>query len=288
MNPLLWDSAAQAQQRPLLLGLLMLLALIEWRLRPQAYDWRESAASAFIAFGNLLIRPLTGALLAPLFFRVAEHRPWSIPIEGPVPFLALMVLVDLAYYGYHRASHHLRWLWATHSVHHSSTRFNLSAAYRLGWTDLLSGTWLWLLALVAIGFPPTAVLAAFGLNLLYQFFLHTEAVGSLGWLEKVFNTPRHHRVHHARNQAVLDRNFGGIFIVWDRLFGTYAEAPQDEPLRYGLLGAPHTNQPLAIVFGEWGRMARDWRARRGATGPGDDQPGAAGGIQASADVRSTE
>lgn len=259
MSPMLFQSAAQAQQRPLLLGLLVLLALLEWRLRPAAYDWRESAASTAVALGNVLIRPLTAALLAPLFAWVAARAPFELPVRTPLAFLGLLLLVDLVYYGYHRASHHLRWLWATHSVHHSSTHFNLSAAYRLGWTDLLSGTWLWLLALVALGFPAPAVLAAFGLNLMFQFFVHTEAVRSLGWLEWLINTPAHHRVHHASNEALRDRNFGGLLIVWDRLFGTFAQAPADEPLRYGLAGVPRSDNPLRIVFGEWGRLLADGR-----------------------------
>ncbi|MDP3294348.1 MAG: sterol desaturase family protein [Nevskia sp.] len=265
MSPMLIQGAAQAQQRPLLLGLLVMLVLLEWRLRPAAYDWRESAASTAVALGNLLIRPLTAALLVPLFAWASTHALFELPIRSPAAFVGLLLLVDLVYYGYHRASHRLHWLWATHSVHHSSTRFNLSAAYRLGWTDLLSGTWLWLLALVALGFPAPAVLGAFGMNLLYQFFIHTEAVGRLGWLEAVFNTPAHHRVHHASNAALRDRNFGGVLIVWDRLFGSFATAPADEPLRYGLAGIPRSDNPLQIVFGEWLRLivaGRDFLGRR--------------------------
>lgn len=258
----MFELAPQAQQRLLLLGLLMMLTAVEWRLRPAAYDLRESAASAAIAVGNALIRPLTATLLAPLFVWASAHALWRLPVHGVAGFVGLLLLVDFVYYFYHRASHRLRWLWATHSVHHSSSRFNLSAAYRLGWTDLLSGTWLWLLALVWIGFPAAAVLGAFSLNLLYQFFLHTESVRRLGWLERVFNTPSHHRVHHASNAGLIDRNFGGLLIVWDRLFGTYGEAPADEPLRFGLAGIPNSNHPLQIVFGEWGRMIQDARRRR--------------------------
>lgn len=254
------------ERRPYGLLLFLALMLLEYvwlRHRGrQVYDLRESAASSAIAAGNLLLRPLTALLVLPLLDFAASHRAWDLPVTGAGSFLLLFVAVDFAYYWFHRASHSVRWLWATHSVHHSTTRFNLSAAYRLGWTDLLSGSWLFILALVWLGTPPLATAAAFALNLLFQFFLHTEAVGRLGWLEYLFNTPSHHRVHHACDAHLLDRNFGGVFIVWDRCFGTCAEAAAGEPLHYGLSdGAPRYN-PLSIAFAEWRRLGRDmWQAR---------------------------
>lgn len=249
------------QRAPLLLLLGLVLAEMlwtSWRRRP-VYDWRETGASTLIAVGNRFIRPLTGLLLAPIFAYAYAHRLWTISLGGIAGFVLLVLVVDFLYYGYHRASHRVRWLWATHAVHHSSTHFNLSAAYRLGWTELLSGAWLIVLALVWIGVPAQLVAGAFALNLLYQFFLHTQTVGSLGVLEYVLNTPTHHRVHHASNAAVCDRNFGGILIIWDRLFGSFAAAPQDEPLRYGLAGLKASRNPLRILFGEWLRMLADAR-----------------------------
>lgn len=251
----------------LLLVLLVAVELLWLRRQGRDWDWRESLASTAVALGNRLIRPLTALLLAPLFLYVHERRLLEIDIDSAWGFVALLLLVDFIYYWFHRASHRIAWLWATHGVHHSTTRFNLSAAYRLGWTDLLSGSWLFLLALVWLGLPAAAVLAAFSLNLLYQFFLHTEAVGRLGPLEWLFNTPSHHRVHHARNAALIDRNFGGVLIVWDRLFGSFAEAPADEALKYGLSDGDRGHHPLRIVFGGWLdlhkqlRRTAGWRAR---------------------------
>lgn len=255
--------------RPLALLLVIGLVAAEWRWlarrRPASlgYDLRETAASTLIALGNRLIRPLSAALLAPLFLWVHQHRLLDLrPQEAP-GYLGAFLLVDFVYYWLHRSSHRIRWLWATHGVHHSSTRFNLSAAYRLGWTDLLSGAWLFALALVWLGLPPVVVIGALGLNLLFQFLLHTELVGRLGWLEWLFNTPAHHRVHHALNASVRDRNFGGVLIVWDRLFGTFAEAPADEALCYGLVGREPSHHPLRIVFGEWLALYRDLLQARG-------------------------
>lgn len=256
------------QRRPYLLLLFALLMALEclwlrWRGRA-GYDWRESAVSTAIAAGNALLRPLTAQLVVlPLLGQAHAHRAFAWRFDGPGDFVLLLLLADLAYYGFHRASHAVRWLWATHSVHHSTRHFNLSAAYRLGWTDLFSGGWLLLLPLVWLGVPPLAAVAAFALNLLFQFFLHTEAVGRLGWLEYVFNTPAHHRLHHASNDGLRDRNFGGVLIVWDRLFGTYAEAPAGTTLRYGGLDPAARHDVLGVVFGEWQRLWRDLRNTRG-------------------------
>ena len=247
-----------------LLLFFMLFALLEMRWlhrRAEAgrgYDWRESGASTAIALGNALIRPFTAALLLPLFDFVHEHRLFDWKLDA-ARFALLLVAVDFVYYGFHRANHRVRWLWATHSVHHSTTRFNLSAAYRLGWTDLLAGAWLFVLGFVWLGVPPAAATGAFVLNLAFQFFLHTEAVGRLGPLEWIFNTPTHHRVHHACNESLLDKNFGGVLIVWDRLFGTYATTPEHEALRFGLGHTSVIHNPLRIAFGEWRRLLADMR-----------------------------
>lgn len=218
------------------------------------YDWRETAASTTIMLGQRLSRALSRLALAPVLLWVYRHRLFDFALDGWATLGCLFLGTEFLYYWFHRCSHRVRWMWASHSVHHSSTRLNFSAAYRLGWTGALSGDWLFFLPLVWIGFSPTAVFGIFGLNLLFQFFLHTETVRRLGPLEWIFNTPSHHRVHHASNPQLLDRNFGGVLIVFDRLFGTYAEEPHAEPLRYGLAGVPASNNPLRIALGEWGRL----------------------------------
>ncbi|NGY03889.1 sterol desaturase family protein [Solimonas terrae] len=260
-----------AQRHPFMLLALIGLALAEvawlaWRRR-SGYDWRESGTSMAIAAGNALVRPLNALLLAPVFAWVYAHRVAHIEVQGPLAFAALVIAVDFIYYVFHRCSHRLRWMWATHGVHHSSTQMNLSAAYRLGWTELLSGSWLFLLLPVALGVPPVLVLAAFALNLAYQFLLHSRLIGRLGVLERVFNTPAHHRVHHAINEGLVDRNFGGILIIWDHLFGTFAAAGDEVDLRFGVIGQTASYNPLRIVFLEWQalfgdlRAAPDWRQR---------------------------
>jgi sterol desaturase/sphingolipid hydroxylase (fatty acid hydroxylase superfamily) len=228
-----------------------------------SHDFRESAASIATALGNQLIRPASALLVALPFYVAYRFRLFDIPATSVVAWIALFVLVDLAGYWFHRAAHSVRIMWATHAVHHSSTSFNLTAAVRLGWTGPLSGAVLFFLPLAILGFHPLAIIAMVVLNLLYQFFLHTEYAPRPGPLEWVLNTPAHHRVHHAANQACLNKNFGGVFIVWDRLFGTFAAAPNDEKLRFGLATPLPSQNPLTVNFFEWRRLLRDLRAAEG-------------------------
>jgi sterol desaturase/sphingolipid hydroxylase (fatty acid hydroxylase superfamily) len=228
-----------------------------------AYDAGETAATLGIALGDQLIRLLTSGLAAIPFFFVYTHRVATVPLDSVWSWVALFLGVEFFYYWFHRASHRIRWLWATHSVHHSARRFNLSAALRLGWTGQLTGAFVFFLPLAYIGFHPAAIAAVIGIGLLYQFFLHTAIPVRLGPLEWVLNTPQHHRVHHASNEACLDRNYGSMLIIFDRLFGTFAKPPQGEPLRFGLKGRETGNNPFAIALGEWAILLRDVRQARG-------------------------
>lgn len=233
---------------------------------PNGYDLKESAATLGVALGRTLTRGVVLATTTPVFLFVYQHRLATIELNGVIAVIALFLVTEFFYYWYHRASHAVRWFWASHAVHHSSTRFNLSAAYRLGWTEAISGDWIFFLVPVWLGFHPVAVAAALALNLFYQFFLHTEAVQSLGPLDWVLNTPAHHRVHHALNESCRDKNFGGVLIVFDRLFGTFAAAPANEDLRYGVVGRAPSLNPLTIALREWAAMALDLVAARSVAG----------------------
>ena len=227
------------------------------------HDWRESAASVGVALGQNLVRAVEAALLAIPFAFVYQHRLFDFSQTAPLALIGLFLGSEFVYYWHHRAAHRIRWMWATHAVHHSATRLNLTAAIRLGWTANISGNFLFFLPLVWIGYHPVAVIAMLAVNLLYQFFIHTELAPRLGVLERALNTPAHHRVHHASNPTCLDKNYGGILIVFDRLFGTFAEAPA-EPLRYGLVGGVPSFNPVRVALGEWLALWRDVRKARGA------------------------
>ena len=181
------------------------------------------------------------------------------------PVFIALIAAEAVYYRFvlHRMSHEIRWMWAQHAVHHSAQQITLSVAYRLGWTNLIAGPWLFLIPVCWIGFHPLSVGLMFAANLIYQFWLHTETVPKLGVFEKVFNTPSHHRVHHAVNPEYLDRNYGGVLIVWDKLFGTFAGEKTGTEMRYGLVSQISTLNPIRIVFSEWMSLFRDLRSARG-------------------------
>jgi sterol desaturase/sphingolipid hydroxylase (fatty acid hydroxylase superfamily) len=202
------------------------------------------------------------SLVGPVFAFAWSHHLFTIPLGRWWSFALLLIGQEFCYYWLHRASHHVRWFWASHAVHHSANDFTLAAAYRLGWTSKLSGEAIFNAPLIWLGFRPEVVAATLLFNLLYQFWLHTEIVPRLGWLEWVLNTPAHHRVHHASNEVYLDKNFGGTLIVFDRLFGTFVDQRADTPCRYGLVKPLVSYNPGFIALHEWAAMARDiWSAR---------------------------
>jgi sterol desaturase/sphingolipid hydroxylase (fatty acid hydroxylase superfamily) len=228
----------------------------------QSYNWRAYFASLADALGRqYIVMPfLPLSLATPATIYAWDHRLFTVPLDTIAMVVVLVILQDFSYYWFHRCSHRVRWFWATHAVHHSSNEINFGAAYRFGWTGRLTGTGIFYVPMIWLGFAPLAVGIAGTINLLYQFWLHSEYIPKLGPLEYVLNTPSHHRVHHAANPEYLDRNYGGVLIVWDRLFGTFAEERDDLPCRYGLVTPLLSNNPFIIGFHEWAALGRDlWR-----------------------------
>jgi sterol desaturase/sphingolipid hydroxylase (fatty acid hydroxylase superfamily) len=226
------------------------------------YDWHAYLASA----GDLGLRILMGVLPLGVAGGALAHlwdfRVYTMPLATPWTWALLLVGQDFCYYWMHRADHRVRWLWATHAVHHSPNELNLSAAYRLGFTARLSIAPLFFAPLVLIGFPVSIVAGALALNLLYQFWLHAPWIPTLGPLEWVLNTPAHHRIHHASNPEYIDTNFGGVFIVFDRLFGSFRSEIARVPIRYGLVEPIESYNPLRVGLHEWSAMIRDIRSAR--------------------------
>jgi sterol desaturase/sphingolipid hydroxylase (fatty acid hydroxylase superfamily) len=245
-----------------LLPLFVAIALFEafWLQRTRGrYDWRQSGASLAIAIGQHLSALLAAALMTGVFALAYSHRLWDLRVDSPWMLGLLFLCIEFAYYWHHRFSHECRWFWASHAVHHSPNEYNLSAAYRLGWTSGITGHSLFYLPLIWAGFPPKAVFGMLALNLAYQFWLHTELLPRLGPFEWLFNTPSHHRVHHASNPEYIDRNYGGTLIVFDRIFGTFAQEREDAPCRYGLTEPLFSANPIRIVFHDWIGLWRDLR-----------------------------
>ncbi|KEK27324.1 sterol desaturase family protein [Shewanella xiamenensis] len=197
---------------------------------------------------------LAGLLIAKLYLAVFGWKLFDIQM-GPFSFVLLMIAQDFCYYWFHRASHRVRWMWAAHVVHHSSENMNFSTAFRQSLMYPFAGMWVFWLPLVILGFDPNWVVFVVLLNLGLQFFVHTQAVRKLGPLEWLFNTPSHHRVHHGRNPQYIDKNYAGILIIWDKLFGTFV--PEEETVIYGITKPVNSFNPLKVTFSEWRDMFSD-------------------------------
>lgn len=228
----------------------------------RAYDWRGFLVSLAIAAGRRLTDFVPLAIALPGAAWLYAHRLIDWDLRSPWTWLTLFLVVEFAYYWFHRLSHRVRWFWATHAVHHSPNQYNLSAAYRLGWTGKFSLTLMVFAPIAWLGFSPQLIVLAFSLNLLYQFWIHAEWIPRLGWLEGVLNTPSAHRVHHAANVEYLDANYGGVLVVFDRLFGTYIPENRTTDIRYGWVKPITSNNPLRVVFQQWIDLLRDVRQAR--------------------------
>jgi sterol desaturase/sphingolipid hydroxylase (fatty acid hydroxylase superfamily) len=221
------------------------------------YETRDTAASILMGVGNLASAVLMGGLGLALLVYVYGLRLMSIETT-PLMLLILFVADDFRFYWSHRFSHRIRWFWANHVVHHSSQHYNLSTALRQAWFNNLSGMVLIYVPLIYLGVHPGALLFVGSLNLLYQFFIHTETVGQFPrWIEAVINTPSHHRVHHSTKPEYLDTNYGGVLIIWDRLFGTFAQEEKGEKLNYGIIKNLGTFNPLRIATHEFVGIFKD-------------------------------
>ena len=203
---------------------------------------------------DYVMRSIEVAILVGVY----AYAPYKLPMTAWALALTLLA-ADFVYYWKHRSEHGVRLLWAYHSVHHSSTEYNRTTAFRLPWLGSLLGLTFYL-PMVLMGFHPLMVILARQLVLLYQFWIHTEKVGSLGWFDGVFNSPSNHRVHHGSNRIYLDRKHGGILIIWDRLFGTYQKELSEVPVVYGLTHPLGTRNPLLVNMHEPIAIVRDVRA----------------------------
>lgn len=238
----------------------------EWyqsaRAQSGIYQWRDSLANFALAAMHQAGDALSLLLLLPLFYWLHQYAWFDLPFNA-LNLLLLFVLQDFLYYWFHRASHRVRWLWASHVAHHSSRLMNFSTAFRQSLTYPLSGMWLFWLPLVLLGFEPKLVLAVVAINLGFQFFVHTRAGKHWGWLGYVLNTPAWHRVHHACNDVYIDKNFAGVLVIWDRLFGSFEPEHDQIPCRFGITDDFESVNPLTITFHEWRRMLAEARRQPG-------------------------
>ena len=244
---------------PAFIALMIVEAVAGAIMHREIYEVKDAAASITMGLGNLAVDLLAKVIQFSVLTYLHRFAIFQISYQWWA-WVLLFFSDEYSYYWYHRVSHESRLFWASHVVHHSSQRYNLSTALRQTWTGSFMSFifWMWL---PIVGFAPIMIMTMKAISLLYQFWIHTELVRSMGPLEAVLNTPSHHRVHHGSNPRYIDRNHGGTLIIWDKLFGTFEPENPADPVRFGLTKNLHTYNPLRIAFHEWIDMFRDaWKA----------------------------
>ncbi|QFT30049.1 Fatty acid hydroxylase superfamily protein [Labrenzia sp. THAF82] len=238
-----------------LVFLLMLVSEAAWDVfSGYRKSLKETGANIFISIVNSVLERLAfGAIFVVGIFASEKLAVSEVSLSWWSWLLAVL-LADLTYYWMHRCEHRVRLLWTYHSVHHSSPEFNFSTALRLAWVEALF-TWIFFVPMVVIGFDPAQVIGALAVVIAYQSWIHTEKFGKVRILDAVLNTPSNHRVHHGRNRIYLDKNFGGILIIWDKLFGTYA--PETEEVLFGITKPVGSSNPFVINFSETALMLKE-------------------------------
>jgi sterol desaturase/sphingolipid hydroxylase (fatty acid hydroxylase superfamily) len=235
--------------------------MIEWsvekrRGRGSQFYWKEILANLSLGACYQIAEALmwivfTGAV----FLWVYSHRLFDIPVNGWT-VIPIFVLVEFCYYWFHRSSHRIRWFWTAHVPHHSGEVMNFTTAMRQSLLNAFVGIFVFYLPPVWLGVPPAVVMFMLAVDLAYQYFVHTEAIGKLpAWYEYLFDTPSNHRVHHGRNPQYIDKNYGGVLIIFDRLFGTYE--PEVEEVEYGIVRQVKSYNFLVLNVHEFVDMIRD-------------------------------
>jgi len=228
----------------------------------KGYNFFDSSANFAIGFGSIVAEILwrfVGLFIYSLLFEISPIR---LPFHSWWPYLILVLADDFIYYWYHRICHRIRILWGSHIIHHSSKYFNYSTSVRQSWFPITTLPF-WA-PLAIFGYPPWIIFGVQSVSLIYQFWLHTEQIRKFPQVvEYFFNTPSHHRVHHGSNAKYLDRNYGGIFIFWDRLFGTFQAEVESEKIIYGLTQNIETYNPVRIVVGEYSDIFKKTIKRKG-------------------------
>jgi sterol desaturase/sphingolipid hydroxylase (fatty acid hydroxylase superfamily) len=234
-------------------GFVLLLSIEAWfsyRENKHLYETKDTFSSLSLGIGNVIIGFATKALIWGFFMLLYQYRIFTLNDQTWWYWVLLFFADDFSYYCFHRTAHNVNWFWASHVVHHSSQHYNLAAALRQTWTGNATGSFLFWAWMPLVGFHPIWVLFMQQVSLIYQFWIHTEFVHKLpAAFEFVLNTPSHHRVHHGSDLKYLDKNHGGILIIWDRMFGTFQ--PEEERPTYGLTKNIGSFHPFAVAFKTW-------------------------------------
>lgn len=246
---------------PVFLALIALEYAVGRRRGRDTYRLADAMSSIGLGIMSQLTGLFVTLLTVGIYTAVFEHLAiWRLPADSLAVWLGALIAYDFFYYWHHRAGHRIALFWASHAVHHQSEDYNLSTALRQTSGGWLAG-WIFYLPMALAGVPPLVFAVVALIDLLYQYWVHTQQIGRLGWFDRWFCAPSNHRVHHAVNDRYLDRNYGGILIVWDRLFGTYAEEDDAEPCVYGTRSPLRSWNPVRANLQVYAELVKDsWRA----------------------------
>ncbi len=241
----------------------LLIAIEAWliyRQNREEIDRKDTWTNIALGFGSVGFGLVFGLFNGLMYLWIYEITPYKMPMNMWWAWLILLFADDFLYYWFHRISHEVRFFWNFHVVHHSSNKFNLSVAVRQSWFSGVAH-WVFYLPLAVMGFPLWAYAAMHGFNLIYQFWIHTELVDKLPRpVEYFLNTPSHHRVHHGVNNQYLDKNYAGVFMIWDRMFGTFVG--EEEKVRYGIITPLKSYNWLWINSHAWAEMWSAMKTRK--------------------------
>lgn len=236
---------------------MFLLVGLEWyfshKKKQYFYDAKDTLAATVIGLVNVGISAAIKVITFGIILYFYNLVPWSVPPQW-WSFILCLIWIDFWRYWAHRVAHENRFWWATHVTHHNSEKYNWSVSFRLGWTQHIKIVFF--IPVVLVGFHPVVFFICHQIEVLYQFWIHTEYIRKLPKpIEYIFTTPSHHRVHHARNDKYLDKNYGSTFIIWDRMFGTFQ--PEEEQADYGITRPVNSYNPVYLCFHEWMDIVRD-------------------------------
>lgn len=244
---------------PFFLGCIALEYVISKRNAQQVYRFHDAVTSLNIGFISETIRSVLKLMSIFVYALVVDQvAAFEWDLKNPAVWVVAFFMYDFFYYWAHRSGHEVNLLWASHVVHHSSEEFNLSTALRQSWTNQIF-YWIFYLPMAIVGIPVKVFVITALVSALYQFWSHTRLVGKLGWADRIFVTPSNHRCHHGRNDYCIDKNYGGTLIIWDRIFGTYTEERDDEPVVYGTLTPLNSWNPVWGNFKNYTTLWRDMR-----------------------------
>jgi sterol desaturase/sphingolipid hydroxylase (fatty acid hydroxylase superfamily) len=245
---------------PIVLAMIFFEILISNFQNQNFYKRSDTLCTIGLLLGNIIVAfAIKGTVLA---FHIYLYQFRAFDFVNQIPIWALWIItfisIDLVFYIYHRMSHRIRFLWAIHLSHHSSEEMNFAVSFRQAWFGPISKI-PFFMVLPLLGFDPTIVAVAGVISTLWGIVGHTQVIGKLGPLEWIFNTPSHHRVHHGSNKQYIDKNYGNLLIIWDRMFGTFE--PEEEEVKFGLVNNVNTFNPVKVTFMAWMSMIKDLKQK---------------------------